>query len=160
MTPPPRPPRRSAARAARWQDRFDEIIVAAGVAAVVAVALQTAGDPAEKDAGLALSWLVWIVFALEAAVMLRVTPSPAGWARHHRFELVVVVLVFPGWQAVAHDFLATEVLPALTLLEAAKLAKLAKAVRVVRRRAPPAVAGALAALVVAAAAIVAWRVVA
>jgi hypothetical protein len=123
------------ARAALWQRRLDGPVVAAAVAAIPAVGLQLLGNEALHDAGLALSWIVWFVFLADAAIMLTVHPRPAAWARSHAFELVVVLVAFPLWPLVRPGLLAAEVLPAFTLLEATKLAKLAKTVRVLRRRA-------------------------
>ncbi|HEY2637293.1 MAG TPA: hypothetical protein VGI54_07900 [Solirubrobacteraceae bacterium] len=117
-------------------------------------------DGPAKDVGYALAWVVWIVFAAEAAIMLTVTPERGAWARHHWLELAVLVVAWPLWAKAAHDLLELELLPVVTLLQAAKLAKLAKAVRVLRRRAPQTAATGAAALVLLVAVAVAVRVLA
>ena len=144
--------------AGRWQGRLDDAVVGAAFGAIVSVALQTfPGVP--HDIGVALSWMVWIVFAVDIVVMLSITPDRAAWARSHIFEITVLVLAWPLWALVAHDLLAIELLPVLSVLQAAKLAKLAKAVRILRRRAPRTTATGLAVVVLLAAAAVAVRVV-
>ncbi len=109
------------------------MVVAAGLA-LVAVVLQVVGHGPWHTVGLALSWAVWAVFLLDAAVLLAVHPRPGRWARGHWFELVVLVVAFPLWPQVVPRVTEAEILPALDLLKAAKLAKLAKAVRLVRHR--------------------------
>src|SRR3954452_18972188 len=121
--------------AGRWQGRLDTAVVVAAFAAIVSVALQTFHGAAQ-DVGIALSWVVWMVFAVDIAVMLRLSPDRAAWARSHIFEITVLVVAWPLWALVAHDVLAIELLPVLSLLQAAKLAKLAKALRILRRRGP------------------------
>lgn len=128
------PAPRSAARAGRWQDRLDGLIVAAAAPAVAGVALQTAGGGRLRVLGVTLSALAWLVFVLDAAVMLTVSPQPGRWARGHAFELAVLGATFPLWPLLAYRLLLLELLPALTLLEVAKLAKLAKVARSVRAR--------------------------
>ena len=109
------------------------MVVAAGLA-LVAVVLQVVGHGSWHTVGVALSWAVWVVFLLDAAVLLAVHPRPGRWARGHWFELVVLVVAFPLWPQVIPRVTEAEILPALDLLKAAKLAKLAKAVRLVRHR--------------------------
>jgi hypothetical protein len=145
--------------AGRWQSRLDTAVVTAAFGAIVSVALQTfPGVP--HDIGVALSWVVWVVFAIDIGVMLSITPDRAAWARAHTFEIAVLVLAWPLWALVAHDILAIELLPVLSVLQAAKLAKLAKAVRILRRRAPITTATAVAVVLLFVAAAVAVRVVA
>jgi hypothetical protein len=133
--------------------------VAVAPLALVGVALQT-GHGHAKLIGAALSWTVWAVFALQAAVMLSISPSPASWARGHAFDLAVLVLTWPVWALAARDILVVEVAPALTLLEATKLVKLAKVARAVHLRASGTAGRAFAVGVVLAAAAVAALVLA
>lgn len=124
---------RDAERAARWQRRFDGWVLLAAVISVLGVALQLLPS-AWHPAGLVLSWLAWATFAAEAVLMLLVSPAPARWARSHLFDLAVIVLACPAWQLLLYDLLLAELVPALTVLETVKLAKLVKSARVVRRR--------------------------
>ena len=122
--------------AERWQEQFDVALVAAAIAAVVGVALQVhGGHDTAYEVGRVILWVVWLVFALDVAVMLAVHPAPRAWARSHWFELGVLVVSFPVWPTIAYGFLVLELAPAFSVLDAVKLAKLVKAVRVLRTRA-------------------------
>jgi hypothetical protein len=114
---------------------------------VVAVALQM-GHGDSKLIGTVLSWGVWLVFALQAAVMLTVSPSPGAWARGHAFDLVVLLLTWPVWTLAAKEVVVVELAPTLTLLEATKLVKLVKVARAVHLRAEGTAGRVLAGLVV------------
>ena len=129
------PSRRSGGRAEQWQDRFDRLLVAASVAAVLGVALQTLTPYGPlHTVGTVVSAASWSAFAVDAAVMLAVSPRPGAWARSHAFELVVLVVACPLWPALFYDALVLQLAPALTVLEATKLAKLVKVARTVRSR--------------------------
>lgn len=126
---------RSLERAERLEDALDGPVVAAAVLALVAVVLEVAQKHGPvHTAGQVLSWVVWTVFLLDAAVLLSVHPSPRSWARSHLFELAVLLVAFPLWPLVAPRLAGAEIVPALDLLKAAKLLKLTKAVRLVRHR--------------------------
>lgn len=126
--------RRSQSAAARWQDRFDQVILAAAATAVLGVALQTgAATGPVHTIGLVAAWLAWFAFAADAVVMLSVSPDPRRWARGHAFDLALMVLTCPLWPILLHRLLLLELLPALTVLEAAKLAKLVKVAYALRR---------------------------
>ncbi len=128
------PSRRSPLAAARWQDRFDRIVLVTAATAIVGVALQTvAKDGVVHVLGLVGAWAAWLGFAVDASVMLSVSPHPRRWARGHVFELLLVVLTCPLWPILLYRLLLLELLPALTVLEAAKLAKLVKAAYALRR---------------------------
>jgi hypothetical protein len=43
----------------------------------------------------AANWIIWIVFATEAVVMLAVSSDRRAWARNHELELAVLVLTPP-----------------------------------------------------------------
>ncbi len=107
----------------------------AAAAAVVAVGLQTIGSGGPLYVlSLALAVLAWLVFVVDAVVMLAVSESRWAWARSHWFDLSLLVVTAPWVIVVAHRWLALELLPAFTVLEAAKLAKLAKIVRFLHTR--------------------------
>jgi hypothetical protein len=119
--------------AEQWQDRFDRLVLATAIVAIVGVALQTLARHGPLHVlGLIAAGLSWLVFALDAIVMLSVSPSPARWARGHGLELTLLVLTCPLWPVLLYRLLLLELLPALTVLEAAKLAKLAKVVYALR----------------------------
>jgi hypothetical protein len=93
------------------------------------------GHGTTKVIGTVLIWGVWLVFGVQAVVMLRVSPDPRAWARGHAFDLIVLVVTWPVWALAAKDVLVVELAPALTVLEATKLVKLAKVARAAHLRA-------------------------
>lgn len=140
--------RRSQLAAARWQNRFDQIVLVTAATAIIAVALQTIEKSGTVHVlGLVAAWLAWFGFAADATVMLSVSPQPGRWARGHIFELVLVGLTCPLWPVLLYRLLLLELLPALTVLEAAKLAKLIKVAYALRRHRDSPVAGRFAAAV-------------
>lgn len=126
---------RSTERAEHLEARLDGPVVAASAVALVAVVLQVARhDGPGHTVGLALSWAVWAVFLADAVVLLAVHPEPGRWARGHWFEITVLVVAFPLWPQAFPRVTGIEVAPAFDLLKAAKLAKVAKAARLVHYR--------------------------
>ena len=122
-------------RAQIWQDRFDGLLLVGAALAVVGVALQVAHLSRATDVtGFALSSAAWVIFAVNAAVMLRVVDKRWKWLWSHTFECLVVIVAFPVWPLLLAHLTLLELVPAVTVLEAAKLAKLAEALRVVRRQ--------------------------
>ena len=131
------PPRswRSQERAELWQERFDRLVVVASVLAVVGVALQTIKlSDVWPWLGMSASIASWLLCAADAAIMLTVAAEPRTWARSHAFELVVLVAACPLWPIFFYDLLVLQLTPALTVLEATKLAKLVKVARTMRPR--------------------------
>jgi voltage-gated potassium channel len=146
---------RSQLRAGRWQDRFDRVVLVTAATAIVGVALQTIARSGPLYVlGLVAAWLAWLGFAIDAGVMLSVSPQPGRWARGHAFELALVVLTCPVWPILLYRLLLLELLPALTVLEAAKLAKLVKVAYALRRHRGAPGRGRIAAAIVLVAAVV------
>ena len=117
------------------QDRSDRCLVIASVLAVGGVNLQGHHLSTLLDGlGFAAAAASWVIFAAVTVRTLRVVPDRAAWARSHAFELVVLIVAFPLWPLLFRDLMVLQLSPALTVLEATKLAKLAKVVRTVRRR--------------------------
>ncbi len=126
-------PLTSAERALLWQDRFDGLLLVAALLAVIGVALQVAHLSRATDVlGFVVASAAWVVFAVNAVVMLRVVDRRWKWVWSHAFELLVVIVAFPAWPLLVKHLTVLELVPAVTVLEAAKLAKLAEALRVVR----------------------------
>lgn len=115
-------------RAGAVERRLTPFVVAAAVATVPGVLLAASPVPALHGIGLALSWLVWLVFATEAGIMLAVSRDRRGWARSHKLELLVVCVSMPVLYKGAY------VLGLVPLVVLVKLAKLVKVARVLRRR--------------------------
>jgi hypothetical protein len=126
---------RSLERAERLEAALDGPVVVASAVALVAVVLELLERHGPvHTAGQILSWAVWAVFLVDAAVLLSVHPFPGRWARSHWFELAVLLVAFPLWPVVFPRLLGAEIAPTFDLLKVAKLAKVTKAVRLVRHR--------------------------
>jgi hypothetical protein len=126
---------RSLERAERLEAALDGPVVVASAVALVAVVLELLERHGPvHTAGQILSWAVWAVFLVDAAVLLSVHPFPGRFARSHWFELAVLLVAFPLWPVVFPRLLGVEIAPTFDLLKVAKLAKVTKAVRLVRHR--------------------------
>ena len=76
-----------------WQDRFDGLLLVAALLAVTGVALQVAHLSRATDVlGFVVASAAWVVFAVNAVVMLRVVDRRWKWVWSHVFELVVVIV--------------------------------------------------------------------
>ena len=145
-------------RVERAQDRFDRLVVVAAGLAILGVGLQLTGSGGVHSVGVGLAGLSWAIFAADATVMISISPAPLDWARGHRLELVLLVVTFPAWPLLLHRLLLLELTPALTVLEAAKLAKLVKAASAVHVRGRgPVLAGFVIVLAAAVGVLVLWR---
>jgi hypothetical protein len=150
----PARPTRSVEAAARWQDRLDRLVLVSAATAVAGVALQTL----EKSGPLHIVGLIagavgWLIFGVDAAIMLAVSPEPRRWARRHALELVLLVVTCPLWPWLFYRLLVLELTPSLTVLDTAKLAKLVKVARAVQQRGSGRLAGRIAAIAIILAAI-------
>jgi len=78
------------------EERFDWVLLVAALAVVPVILVeQSHASHAVKDAAAVANWVIWIMFATEAAVMLGFSADRRGWARRHKLELAVVVLTPP-----------------------------------------------------------------
>jgi hypothetical protein len=81
-------------------DRFDElndwVLLPAAIAVIPVILIEQshASESWKAAAGVA-NWVIWLLFAAEAIVMLGLSPARRRWAREHKLELAVVVLTPP-----------------------------------------------------------------
>lgn len=128
--------------ASRWEGRLRPLVLSAALAVLPLIALSlTHPHGAWHDVEEIGHWVVWSVFAAEAAVMLTVSHDRGAWASSHRFELLIVVVSSPlvplalaAAPALRLLFLA-KLFKTLKLAKVIKLGKLHKSVRLLRRRA-------------------------
>jgi hypothetical protein len=128
-------------RGAAWEQRLRRPVITAALLALPAVGLYVIADGGwPAVVAVVLSWAVWLVFAAEAAIMLRVTRDRLSWAKGHWLSLVIVVASFPLLVELAKGLLAARAVNtvfAARLLQAlyfVKLAKLAKSIWVLHHR--------------------------
>jgi voltage-gated potassium channel len=91
---------------------------------VILVEQSHAGSTAKAGAEVA-NWVIWILFAGEAALMLGFSADRRGWAQRHKLELAVVILTPPILPAG---------LQALRVLRLLRLLRLAVVVKLLARR--------------------------
>lgn len=110
-------------------DRFDElndwVLFPAAVAVIPVILIEQshASESWKTAAGIA-NWVIWLLFAAEAAVMLALSPARGRWAREHKLELAVVILTPP---------VLPPGLQSLRVLRLLRLLRLAAAVKLSRR---------------------------
>lgn len=131
-------------RAAAWERRLRGPVIAAALAVLPLMALHlSAPEGALATIEAAAHWAIWVVFAVEVAIMLAVVRDRRAWVDGHRIELLVVVAsapLLPLALAVAPALrllVVVKLFKSLKLAKAIKLAKLGKGARVVRRRLAP-----------------------
>lgn len=127
-------------RGARWERRLRVPVLGAALLAVPTVLLyfsdlsSTAGTVA-----VALSWLIWAVFLLEAVIMLSVVAQRRAWMRGHLFGLAILLATFPLLTKFLEALLAARALSSLQavrllqVLYLVKTAKLLKSWIILRR---------------------------
>src|SRR5919204_6310344 len=80
----------------RFEAWFDWVLLVAALAVVPVILVeQSHASRSAKDAAAVANWVIWILFATEAAVMLGFSADRRAWARTHKLELAVVVLAPP-----------------------------------------------------------------
>lgn len=113
-------------------DRTEKLLTWAVLAAALASVPATywhSSKGSMHDVGLAIGWLIWIVFATEIVVMLNVSDDPRAWMRGHQFELFVTITSFPillDLPGVRELIGVFPLLGSVKLLKALKILKLAK----------------------------------
>ncbi len=103
--------------AAKWERRFRVPLLIAAVFVIPLVVLESL--PPTDVPGLlvgALNWGTWAAFAIEFAVMLKVTPDRRRFLIHHPVEIVVVFLTFPLFTALFSSVRLLRILQAARLL--------------------------------------------
>jgi voltage-gated potassium channel len=85
----------------------------------IAIEQSDIGQPWDTIATI-LNWTIWLAFAAEIVIMLRVVPERGRWLREHPLEIALVVLTPPFLPA---SLQAARVFRVLRLLRLLKLAK-------------------------------------
>jgi hypothetical protein len=128
-------------RGARWERRLHVPVLGAAWLAIPTVLLYFSSLKGWW-AGLAvgLAWAIWLVFVVEAAIMLAVVADRRAWARGHAFGLAIIVATFPLLTSILEGLLAARALSSLQgvrvlqVLYLAKAAKLIKSWMILRKR--------------------------
>jgi voltage-gated potassium channel len=109
----------------RIERHLDVVLLIAAVAVVPVILIEQShtGSTAKTAAEVA-NWVIWSLFAGEAALMLGLSADRRGWAQRHKLELAVVILTPP---------ILPVGLQALRVLRVLRLLRLVVAVRLARR---------------------------
>jgi hypothetical protein len=120
-------------RGARWEERLRVPVLVAALLAVPTVFLYFS----ELEGTLALvavtlAWSIWIVFVVEAAIMLTVARDRGAWIRGHLFGLAIIVATFPALTQILEGLLAARALSSLQGTRVLQVLYLAKAGKLVK----------------------------
>jgi hypothetical protein len=128
-------------RGARWERRLHAPVLGAAWLAIPTVLLYFSSLKGWWAAlAVGLAWSIWLVFVVEAAIMLTVVADRRAWARGHAFGLAIIVATFPLLTSILEGLLAARALSSLQgvrvlqVLYLAKAAKLIKSWMILRRR--------------------------
>jgi len=126
---------------AAWEARLRTPVIVAAVAVLPLLALSlTSPHGTWHTVEVAGHWIVWLVFAVEVAIMLTVVDDRRAWIDGHRFELLVVVVSSPlvplalAAAPALRLLIVAKAFKTLKLAKAIKLAKLGKSVRLLRKK--------------------------
>lgn len=118
--------KRSAAHAEAVEKRLSVPMLAVAALVIPALVLENSAARAPWP-GIAatLNWVIWVAFAAELVVLLRVAPDRARWLRAHPLAVAIVILTPPFGPAAIQSARALRL---LRLLRLARLATLTRSV--------------------------------
>lgn len=79
-----------------------------------------------------LAWAIWLVFVVEAVIMLWVVADRRAWIRGHLFGLAIVLVTFPLLTNILEGLLAARALSSLQGIRILQVLYLAKALKVIK----------------------------
>jgi hypothetical protein len=127
-------------RGARWEQRLRVPVLTAAWLAIPTVFLYFSKlEGALAVVAVTLAWSIWVVFLVEAVVMLSVVRDKRAWLRGHLFSIGILVATFPLLTHALEALLAARALSGvqavrvLQVLYLAKAGKLIKGLLIVRR---------------------------
>jgi voltage-gated potassium channel len=98
--------------------RFDPLVIVATLALVPVLIIETDAKSARwQDVATAANWVIWAVFLVELAFVLRVAPRKGAALRAHWLDTTIVVLTVPAFGS---------------FLSSLRLARLARLLRLLR----------------------------
>ncbi|MDX6556293.1 MAG: hypothetical protein QOD86_2488 [Miltoncostaeaceae bacterium] len=128
-------------RGARWEARLQlPVLIAAWLAIPTVLLYFSSLKGWWAGLALGLAWSIWLVFVVEAAIMLTVVADRRAWARGHAFGLAIILATFPLLTSILEGLLAARALSSLQgvrilqVLYLAKAAKLIKSWMILRKR--------------------------
>lgn len=120
-------------RGARWEARLHTPVLAAAWLAIPTVLLYFSSLKGWWAAlALSLAWAIWLVFVVEAAIMLSVVRDRRAWARGHAFGLAIILATFPLLTSILEGLLAARALSSLQGVRILQVLYLAKAAKLIK----------------------------
>jgi hypothetical protein len=120
-------------RGARWEARLNLPVLLAAWLAIPTVLLYFSSLKGWW-AGLALglAWSIWVVFVVEAIIMLSVVKDRRAWAKGHAFGLAIIAATFPLLTSILEGLLAARALSSLQGVRILQVLYLAKAAKLIK----------------------------
>jgi hypothetical protein len=120
-------------RGARWEARLRRPVMAAALLALPTVFLYFSKlEGWVAILAVTLAWSIWIVFVVEAAIMLTVVEDRWAWVRGHLFGLAIIVATFPALTSILEGLLAARALSSLQATRVLQVLYLAKAGKLIK----------------------------
>ena len=120
-------------RGARWEARLRMPVLVAAWLAIPTVLLYFSSLKGWWAAlALTLAWAIWLVFVVEAAIMLSVVAEKRAWANGHAFGLAIIVATFPLLTSILEGLLAARALSSLQGVRILQVLYLAKAAKLIK----------------------------
>jgi len=121
------------ARGAHWEARLRKPVMGAALLALPTVFLYFSKlEGWVAILAVTLAWSIWIVFVVEAAIMLSVVRDRRAWVRGHLFGLAIVVATFPALTSILEGLLAARALSSLQATRVLQVLYLAKAGKLIK----------------------------
>lgn len=79
-----------------------------------------------------MAWSIWLVFLVEAVIMLSVVRRKRAWARGHLFGLLILLVTFPLLTSILEGLLAARALSSVQGLRVLQVLYLAKAAKLIK----------------------------
>jgi voltage-gated potassium channel len=106
-------------RAREVPRRLEIPLLVAALLTIPAIILEESNVPTWlEDFDIVLNWLIWSAFLAELVIMVRVSPRPGEWLRHHPLEVAIVLLTPPFLPAALQATRVFRLLRLLRLLSA------------------------------------------
>jgi hypothetical protein len=117
-----------------WNSRLAPFLIGAALMSIPAAFLAASKDT--KVFGEVLGAVVWLVFAVEIAILLPRSADRDEWVRSHKLELFVAIATVPLLPRLAEASALARLVPFVELFKLIKIAKLAKVTRLLSKFVP------------------------
>lgn len=102
-------------------------MLVAALLVIPAIAIEeSSSDEPWLTLAMVLNWAIWIAFAIEFVVLVRVAPDRWRWIREHPLEIAIVVLTPPFLPALLQGLRIARLLRLVRLLRLFRVAKLSR----------------------------------